>query len=349
VQVRPVPARYPMGSDKQLIQTLTGKEVPADARAAEVGVLVHNVSTCAAVHRALRRGEPLVERIVTLNGGAVTAPGNMLAPIGTLVVDLLRFAGVTAAGTAGPRRADDGQRAAARPGAHRQGRVRHPRLRRAEAHVPEAGPCIRCGSCTTCLPDGPPAAGNGQPHPRRRPRRAVRFGLSDCIACGCCAYVCPSHIPLVQYFSHAKGELSARERTKLRNDATRRLAEERVVAAGTRSARKGGRRSQTQGRARSRQGRRRLPRPARRRCGRQTRQRGGHMIPPRHAPRLPHRTPPAPSSVSRVMLWVVAALLPATLYGFWLYGWPAVHLWWITVGSASSARPSACAWPARSR
>jgi hypothetical protein len=70
-----VPARYPMGSDKQLIQTLTGKEVPADARAAEVGVLVHNVSTCAAVHRALRCGEPLVERIVTVNGGRADPAG----------------------------------------------------------------------------------------------------------------------------------------------------------------------------------------------------------------------------------------------------------------------------------
>ena len=57
---------------------------------------------------------------------------------------------------------------------------------------------------------------------------AVDFKLSDCISCGCCAYVCPSHIPLVQYFSHAKGELAARDRAKLRTDATRRLAEERI-------------------------------------------------------------------------------------------------------------------------
>jgi electron transport complex protein RnfC len=54
---------------------------------------------------------------------------------------------------------------------------------------------------------------------------AEAFALSDCISCGCCAYVCPSHIPLVQYFSHAKGELTAAERTKLRTDATKRLAE----------------------------------------------------------------------------------------------------------------------------
>ena len=95
VKIRPVPARYPMGSDKQLIQTLTGKEVPADARAAEVGVLVHNVSTCAAVHKAIRLGQPLVERIVTINGGAVARPGNIFAPLGTLVEELLAFCGLT--------------------------------------------------------------------------------------------------------------------------------------------------------------------------------------------------------------------------------------------------------------
>jgi len=58
---------------------------------------------------------------------------------------------------------------------------------------------------------------------------AIGYSLSDCISCGCCAYVCPSHIPLVQYFSHAKGELSARERAKLRTEAGKRLAEARLA------------------------------------------------------------------------------------------------------------------------
>ncbi len=230
VKICPVPARYPMGSDKQLIQTLTGKEVPADARAAEVGVLVHNVSTCAAVHRALRRDEALVERIVTLNGGAVLAPGNIFAPIGTLVADLLAFAGT------------HGDPARLILGGPMMGSVlphgRVPIVKGAsgilafdakEARVPEAGPCIRCGSCTTACPMGllPLEMAN---HIRAGDLDgAVRFKLTDCIACGCCAYVCPSHIPLVQYFSHAKGELSTRERTRLRNESSKRLAEQRVV------------------------------------------------------------------------------------------------------------------------
>ena len=58
---------------------------------------------------------------------------------------------------------------------------------------------------------------------------AESLGLSDCIACGCCAYICPSHIPLVQYFTHAKGELAEQSRARLRNEATKRLAAERVA------------------------------------------------------------------------------------------------------------------------
>ncbi|TXT26669.1 MAG: electron transport complex protein RnfC [Rhodocyclaceae bacterium] len=56
---------------------------------------------------------------------------------------------------------------------------------------------------------------------------AIDLGLKDCIACGCCAYVCPSKIPLVQYFVHAKGELAAQDRAKLRGDATKKLALQR--------------------------------------------------------------------------------------------------------------------------
>ncbi|HAY29857.1 MAG TPA: electron transporter RnfC, partial [Candidatus Accumulibacter sp.] len=99
----------------------------------------------------------------------------------------------------------------------------------AEARTLTAGPCIRCGSCTRACPMGllplemASRIGVGDLD------SAASFGLSDCISCGCCAYVCPAHIPLVQFFSHAKGELSARERSRLRNDATRRLAEDRAA------------------------------------------------------------------------------------------------------------------------
>jgi electron transport complex protein RnfC len=230
VKICPVPSRYPMGSDKQLIQTLTGKEVPADARAAEVGVLVHNVSTCAAVHKAIRLGQPLVERIVTINGGAVAHPGNIFAPLGTLIDELLDFCGLTQA----PARLILGGPMMGTPLLH--GKV--PLVKGAsgilafsaqEAVIPEAGPCIRCGNCTRACPMGLLPLEMAARIRAGELDGAVDFMLSDCISCGCCAYVCPSHIPLVQYFSHAKGELAGRERAKLRSDAAKRLIDARVV------------------------------------------------------------------------------------------------------------------------
>jgi electron transport complex protein RnfC len=230
VKIRPVPARYPMGSDKQLIQTLTGKEVPADARAAEVGVLVHNVSTCAAVHKAIRLGQPLVERIVTINGGAVVHPGNLFAPLGALVDDLLAFCELKET----PARLILGGPMMGTPLLHGQ----IPLVKGAsgilafnvrEAVVPEAGPCIRCGNCARACPMGLLPLEMAARIRAGELDGAVDFCLSDCISCGCCAYVCPSHIPLVQYFSHARGELAARERARLRTEAARRLIDARVT------------------------------------------------------------------------------------------------------------------------
>ena len=226
VKICPVPARYPMGSDKQLIQTLTGKEVPSDARAAEVGVLVHNVSTCAAVHKAIRLGQPLVERIVTLNGGAIATPGNVFAPLGTMIGELLNFVGLKEE----PSRLILGGPMMGTPLLH----DRIPLVKgasgilafdAAEAFVPEAGPCIRCGNCTKACPMGLLPLEMAARIKAGDLEGAEAYALSDCISCGCCAYVCPSHIPLVQYFSHAKGELWSAERTKLRTEATKRLAE----------------------------------------------------------------------------------------------------------------------------
>jgi len=230
IKVRPVPARYPMGSDRQLIVTLTGKEVPSDCRAADVGVIVNNVSTANAVHRAIRLGEPLIRRIVTVNGGAVWQPGNILAPIGTLASDLLAFAGLKSE----PARIVMGgpMMGAVLPHAKVpivKGTSGILAFNEDEIAAPEAGACIRCGTCTSACPMGLLPLEMAAQIRAGSLNGAEALGLADCIACGCCAYVCPSHIPLVQYFSHAKGELSEQSRSRLRNEATKRLAAERVV------------------------------------------------------------------------------------------------------------------------
>ena len=230
IKVRPVPARYPMGSDRQLIQTLTGKEVPSDCRAADVGVIVNNVSTAFAVHRAIRHGEPLIRRIVTINGGAVWQPGNIMAPVGTLAADLLAFTGLKSE----PARLLMGgpMMGAVLPHAAVpivKGTAGILAFTDDEIAMPPAGACIRCGNCTQVCPIGLLPLEMAANVRAGRLNDAVDLGLSDCISCGCCAYICPSHIPLVQYFSHAKGELWAQERSKLRMDATKKLAAERAL------------------------------------------------------------------------------------------------------------------------
>ena len=229
IKVRPVPSRYPMGSDRQLIQTLTGKEVPSDCRAADVGVIVNNVNTAYAVHRTMRLGEPLIRRIVTVNGGAVGQPGNILAPLGTLAADLLAFAGLTSE----PARLLMGgpMMGAVLPHAHVpivKGTAGILALAADEVATPAARPCIRCGNCTRACPIGLLPLEMAAHVRVDDLAGAAALGLSDCISCGCCAYICPAHIPLVQYFTHAKGELWAQERSKLRQEATKRLAAARV-------------------------------------------------------------------------------------------------------------------------
>ena len=229
IRICPVPARYPMGSEKHLFSALTGKEVPADGRTTDLGVLVHNVGTAAAVHAALREGKPLVERIVTLNGGAWRAPGNVVIPIGMLVADVI----ATAELKEQPARLIMGgpMMGTLLPSAIVpivKGTSGVLALTAEEAADGEAQPCIRCSSCVRACPVGLLPLEMSARIRNEDYAGAVDLGLKDCIACGCCAYVCPSRIPLVQYFGHAKGELAARDRSKLRNDATKRLVAARA-------------------------------------------------------------------------------------------------------------------------
>lgn len=220
-----VPTRYPMGGERQLIKVLTGREVPTRKRPLDIGVVCHNLSTAAAVYRAVALDEPLISRIVTITGRGVAEPQNLEVLFGTPVADLVSQCGGYTEGASrlimgGPMmgfalHSDEVPVVKAANciiAAHR---------REVAAERP-ALPCIRCGRCSLACPAHLLPQ---QMYWQARAKdldRVQDYNVFECIECGCCAYVCPSNIPLVQYFRHAKQAVWAQEAEQRRIDESRR-------------------------------------------------------------------------------------------------------------------------------
>jgi electron transport complex protein RnfC len=231
IQVVSLPVRYPMGSEKHLVQTLTGKETPARGLTADIGVVVHNPATAFAVHEALRLGRPLVYRLVTVSGRAIARPANLRVPLGTPVQRLIDHCGGF---STEPARLISGGPMMGQPlPSTRVPMVKGSNgilaLTAAETREQAPSPCIRCASCVDACPCGLLPLEMAAHSRVGDLEGAVRLGLMDCIACGSCSYVCPAHIPLVQYFNYAKGEMAARGRAKQKQTETKRLAEQRTA------------------------------------------------------------------------------------------------------------------------
>ncbi|MEO1766077.1 electron transport complex subunit RsxC [Thiobacter aerophilum] len=225
-----VPTLYPSGSGKQLIQLLTGREVPSGGRSTDVGVQVFNVGTAHALDRAVNHGEPLISRIVTVTGN-VRRPQNFEAPLGMPLAELVTLAGTPREDTTGyimggPMMGFD-LNSDQVPVVKAMNCV-IARSERLFPPLPLPLPCIRCTRCAQVCPV------RLQPQDLYWFARAKNFGkaqehnLFDCIECGCCAYVCPSHIPLVDYYRFAKSEIWAREREKKAADRARERHEFRL-------------------------------------------------------------------------------------------------------------------------
>ncbi|MBK5941885.1 electron transport complex subunit RsxC [Halochromatium roseum] len=224
VEVVVIPTLYPSGGEKQLIRILTGKEVPSHGIPAQIGIVCQNVGTAAAVADAVLRGQPLIERLVTVTGRGVVEPRNYRVPIGISAEALIAASG-------GYR----GELAKLVAGGPMMGfrldtdlvpitKATNCLLALTPEESPDPGaplPCIRCGRCAEVCP------ANLLPqqlywHARAKELDKVQdYNLFDCIECGCCAHVCPSHIPLVQYYRFAKTESWAREQEKRAADHAR--------------------------------------------------------------------------------------------------------------------------------
>jgi electron transport complex protein RnfC len=231
IEVEAIPALYPMGSAKQLIQAVTGREVPANARSTSVGVLVHNVGTVYAIQQALRYGRPLISRVVTVAGSCVDTPRNLEVLIGTPASALLDACG-------GLKKQPDrillggpmmGVSLPTTDIPVIKGATGLLALAGNELRKSDPSPCIRCASCVDACPMGLLPVDMAARVRVDDFDAASEYGLRDCILCGCCSYVCPSHIPLVQYFQYAMGEQASRKQTARKNDYIKQLTDARAA------------------------------------------------------------------------------------------------------------------------
>ncbi len=221
-----IPTIYPSGGEKQLIQILTGKEVPHGKLAFDIGLLCQNVGTCGAITRALEQDQPLISRIVTCTGDNIQQPGNWEVRFGTPIGHLIEQAG-------GYKNADDPYLVMGGPmmGFALSGdslpivKASNCIMVMHEETIPHApgyhDECIRCSKCTEVCP----AQLLPQQlywHARAKAYdRTQEFNLFDCIECGCCSAVCPSQIPLVQYYRAAKSEIRGAHKAQFKSDRAR--------------------------------------------------------------------------------------------------------------------------------
>ncbi|QLB21081.1 electron transport complex subunit RsxC [Vespertiliibacter pulmonis] len=227
ISLRVIPTKYPSGASDQLVQILTGLEIPQGKRTIELGIVMHNVGTAFAVKRAIIDDEPLIERVVTLTGDKVRNKGNVWARLGTPILHLLEqvdyqqderfpvFLGGPLMGFILPS-------------------LHSPITKTANCiiapdHFEYAPPqpersCIRCSSCSDACPVGllPQQLywfARSENH-----EKSTEYHLDACIECGVCAYVCPSYIPLIQYFRQEKAKIAeVEEKARKAEEAKQRF------------------------------------------------------------------------------------------------------------------------------
>ncbi len=221
---------YPEGGERQLIQVLTGLEVPFDGLPQDLGLLCHNVATAVAALEAIEAGRALTERIVTVTGPGIRQPQNLIVRIGTPISELIEAAGGLTGDAGrlilgGPMSGNalPSDRMPVNKGSNCLLVLTAAQVERVQPVMP----CINCGECVRVCPASLLPQQLFRMIEGERLEAAADLNLFDCIECGCCAQVCPSHIPLVDWYRHGKAARRLEQLDQRRAALARRRHEAR--------------------------------------------------------------------------------------------------------------------------
>jgi electron transport complex protein RnfC len=230
IEIVSFPTKYPSGGEKQLIQILTGKEVPSGGLPAQVGIVCQNIGTTVAIYRSVTFGEPLISRITTVTGDACKQQRNYEVLLGTPINHLLDLAGYQEKKCSrlimgGPMMGftlDD----ETAPIVKTTNCILAPTPKEIPPPTP-AQACIRCGMCSeacpvSLLPQQMYWFARGKEY-----EKLESHNLMDCIECGACSFACPSNIPLVQYYRASKAEIRQQKQDAIKAEQSKARFEAR--------------------------------------------------------------------------------------------------------------------------
>lgn len=208
ITVKAVQTKYPQGAEKMLAKALMNIEIPSGNFPSSVGLAVFNVSSTAQLGQLLPRSQGIIERVVTVTGPGIERPGNYIVPIGTplrFILEQLGFSGSAQHLIMGGPMMGGTVSSLDVPITKGCGGVLVLTEQDMRGIQPNSYPCISCAKCLEACPMHLNPSQLGKlAYKHRYQEMAESFHLNDCFECGCCSFVCPSNIPLVQYFRIAK-------------------------------------------------------------------------------------------------------------------------------------------------
>ena len=216
IEVLELKTKYPQGAERMLIYAATGRKVNSSMLPADAGCIVDNIDTVTAIYQAVRFGEPLMSRIVTVTGDAVQNPCNFEVPVGMFLSELLEQAGGLKHEAAkiicgGPMM---GKALFTMDVPVTKTTSALTCLTEDEVSALAPSACINCGRCVSVCP--------GQILPARlsvfaehgEEEKFLKYGGMECCECGCCSFICPARRPLTQEISSMRKVLLAKRKKK---------------------------------------------------------------------------------------------------------------------------------------